>query len=162
MCRLTTDGGEGGLARNERIPAQQHHRRGEKAPQQQRGGGEKAPPSICCHLEALLQRHHLLHHFMSMEQNFRRGGDFPLTFHSAKDKTEFRKPTVLLFETTTDRPTDLLTHSIYQDRYCCTYPFEPKVDGEVRTIAIDVLKQLIGRLETEKNPMNIIPVGEAK
>ena len=42
------------------------------------------------------------------------------------------------------------------------YPFEPKVDGEVRTIAIDVLKQLIGRLETEKNPMNIIPVGEAK
>ena len=76
--------------------------------------------------------------------------------------TQPRKPTVLLFETTTDRPTDLLTHSIYQDRYCCTYPFEPKVDGEVRTIAIDVLKQLIGRLETEKNPMNIIPVGEAK
>ena len=46
--------------------------------------------------------------------------------------------------------------------YYCTYPFEAKVDGEVRAIAIDVLKQLIGRLETEKNPMNIIPVGEAK
>ena len=39
-----------------------------------------------------------------------------------------------------------------------------KVDGEEgRTIAIDVLKQLIGRLETDQNPMNIIPVaGEAK
>ena len=39
-----------------------------------------------------------------------------------------------------------------------------KVDGEeARTIAIDVLKQLIGRLETDQNPMNVIPVaGEAK
>ena len=63
-----------------------------------------------------------------------------------------------LVRTSADQPTDLLTASTRIN----TCPFEPKVDGEVRTIAIDVLKQLIGRLETEKNPMNIIPVGEAK
>ena len=41
---------------------------------------------------------------------------------------------------------------------------KPKVDAEdARTIAIKALKQLIGRMETDKNPMNIIPVaGEAK
>merc|ERR1719264_1675125 len=39
-----------------------------------------------------------------------------------------------------------------------------EVDAEdARTIAIKALKQLIGRMETDKNPMNIIPVaGEAK
>ena len=34
--------------------------------------------------------------------------------------------------------------------------------GESRTIAIGVLKRLIGRLETEENPMNIIPVAVAR
>jgi len=37
-----------------------------------------------------------------------------------------------------------------------------QVDGESRTIAIGVLKRLIGRLETEENPMNIIPVAVAR
>ena len=36
------------------------------------------------------------------------------------------------------------------------------MDGESRTIAIGVLKRLIGRLETEENPMNIIPVAVAR
>ena len=30
------------------------------------------------------------------------------------------------------------------------------------TMPIDVLKTLIGRLENEENPINIIPVGEVK
>ena len=94
-----------------------------------------------------------------MEQNFRRGGDFPLLFTQPRTKPIFGNQLFYCLKLQpTDQPTDLLTASTRIN----TCPFEPKVDGEVRTIAIDVLKQLIGRLETEKNPMNIIPVGEAK
>ena len=43
-----------------------------------------------------------------------------LNFSLSQGQNRFWKPTVLLFETTIDQPTDLLTHSIYQDRYYCT------------------------------------------